>query len=92
MSIRDYLRKKFPKRETFKKKFKGQNFRDCFTHTIIKPNQFPLGSKWFDIQMKQYGRIIGYPLNDYYHADYVGMHYADGSEGASRAVNLVKQP
>ena len=86
MTIRNYLRKRFPKR----KKFKGQKFRDCFTHTTVKPDQFPLGSKWFNTRLKRYGKVIGYPLNDYYHDDYVGMHYADGSEGASRAVNLVK--
>lgn len=70
-----------------------KRFERCGTHTTVDKTKFPIGSVWFDKAKGCYGRIVGYPLNDYYHDDYVGMCYFDErgryiSYGASRTVNL----
>jgi hypothetical protein len=73
--------------------FKGQKFEVINDHTTVDKEKFPIDSIWLDVAKRCYGRIVGYPLNDCYHDDYVGMSYftTDGyfiCFGASRTVNL----
>jgi len=74
-------------------RFKGQVFDRCDTHTSVDKSKYPIGSVWFDSRKKLFVRVVGYPLNDYYHDDYVGVceFTANGEYmgySASRTVGL----
>lgn len=73
--------------------FPKAKFAKCETHTSVDKSKYPIGTIWKDTITGQFGRVVGYPLNDYYHNDYVGLCYFDErgqyiAYGASRAVNL----
>jgi hypothetical protein len=85
--------KKFQVKRKRSGRFLGQRFEKCSTHTSVNKSKFPIGSIWYDKASQRYGRVVGYPLNDYYHDDYIGMCYFDeagryNAYGASRSTNL----
>jgi len=61
----------------FAKRFKDQKFEKPETHTTINKSKYPIGSKWFDTRSKRNVKIVGHPLNDYYHDDYLGVKFTD---------------
>ena len=54
-----------------------RKFKKCGTHTIVDEKDYPLDSIWYLKSTGEKVKIVGYPLNDYYNNNYVGIDFLD---------------